>query len=96
MLTLAFKKTIICIYNLDMGGVFPADKQLHSPFGNADNQSLFAGQSHIYFDDNPKISIWIHVVPWDFRLLCWSLAANQRSSLESWWPKWWNMNWNQA
>ena len=47
VLTLAFKKTIICIYNLDMGGVFPADKQLHSPFGNADNQSLFAGQSHI-------------------------------------------------
>ena len=41
------KKKQLCIYNLDMGGVFPADKQLHSPFGNADNQSLFAGQSHI-------------------------------------------------
>ena len=30
-----------------MGDVFPADKQLRSPFGNADNQTLFAGQSHI-------------------------------------------------
>ena len=47
VLTLALKKKQLCIYNLDMGGVFPADKQLHSPFGNADNQSLFAGQSHI-------------------------------------------------